>query len=187
MIKSALQSSLTNDVKYNSMSVGNLPSSEYLITSTIVGATPVSNVEFDVTSLGSQFKHLVIVYASLSTVDTWLAVRLNGDATAANYRSHRLMGESGSVTSSALNGTTNGMQLFGLTGSSSVPGSGVIDILDAFSTNKNKTLRSLTRGPNTIALTSGLYISTNILTTVRIINDGGNFAQHSRFSLYGVV
>jgi hypothetical protein len=152
----------------------------------IVPATPQASVEF--TNLGtnysSTYQHLQIRMATFSSVDTWFRVQLNGATT--NYYSHRLVGESGAVTSAASASSSTGMQLIGLTGSSSVPGSSIIDILDPFETSKNTTIRCLTRGPNTIALTSGLWNDTSSLTSIKLNNDGGNFNQYTRVSLYGM-
>jgi hypothetical protein len=133
---------------------------------------------------GTTYQHLQLRVVTLSTVDTWFRVQLNGATT--NYYSHRLVGESGSVSSAASASTTTGMNLIGLTGTSSVPGRAVIDLLDPFETSKNKVIRTFTGGPNTVALVSGLWADTSALTSIKLNNDGGNFAQYSRFSLYGI-
>lgn len=155
-----------------------------LIETITVGSTPVSSVTFNVGSYNTTYEHLQIRYASLSSLDTWLNIRVNGATT--NYYSHRLQGESGSVTSGASGSTSIGMQLMGLTGTSVVPGRGVFDILDPFNSNKNTVVRGLTGGPNTVALTSGMWNNTASVTSLELVNGGGNFTQFSRFSIYGI-
>jgi hypothetical protein len=67
---------------------------------------------------------------------------------------------------------------------------GIMDILDAFSTTKFKTVRSLSGqvgNDNALSLQSGLYRSTNAATSVTVLNwDGANLAANSRFSIYGI-
>jgi hypothetical protein len=133
---------------------------------------------------GSTYKHLQLRIVTLSTVDTWFRVQINNATT--NYYSHRLLAESGSVSSAASASTTTGMNLVGLTGTSSIPGRSVLDILDPFVTTKNTTIRNFTGGPNTVGLVSGLWNDTAAVTSIKLNNDGGNFAQFSRVSLYGI-
>jgi hypothetical protein len=133
---------------------------------------------------GSTYQHLQIRMATLSNSDDWFKLQVNGDT--ANYYSHKLLGESGVVSSSALSSTTTGMNDIGLAGSSSVPGRAVIDLLDPFETTKNKVIRSLTGGPNSIALVSGLWGSTAAVTSLKINHKSGSFTSGSRFSLYGI-
>jgi hypothetical protein len=73
--------------------------------------------------------------------------------------------------------------------------SGVTTILDPFVTTKNKTVMSLsgvhTGGTslgvdNNIKLSSGLFMSTNAITSIQLKADASSFVQFSRFSLYGV-
>lgn len=145
-----------------------------------------ASVEF--TSLnatyGSIYKHLQIRMVTLSNLDDWFRLQVNGATT--NFYSHKLLGESGSVTSSALASTTSGMNDIGLAGSSSIPGRAVIDILDPFITNKNTVIRSFTGGPNSVALVSGLWNDTAAVTSLKLNHKSSTFAQYSRFSLYGI-
>jgi hypothetical protein len=66
----------------------------------------------------------------------------------------------------------------------------VVDILDYSSTNKFKTARSISgvdySGSGYVALVSGLYRSTNAITTYNIISAGGTFSVGSTFTLYGI-
>jgi hypothetical protein len=194
MIKSALQSSLTNDVKYSSMSAGAVPSSEYLISTTILSQT-TPNVTFDVSGLGSQFRHLKLVYSARTdrsgigtTAD--LRIRFNGD-TGSNYNAHVLGGDGSSVVSSYYSSTTiNYIGVWWIEGPLSAAnsfGAGSVDILDAFNTNKNTTVRSLAGNSGRVAMTSGAWTNTAALTSIELApNTSGSFVQYSRLSLYGV-
>jgi hypothetical protein len=67
---------------------------------------------------------------------------------------------------------------------------GVIDILDAYSTTKNKTMRIFcghaVSGANAIELVSGAFYNTAALASTEIYALTGNLLAGSRFSLYGV-
>ena len=188
MIKSASRSSITNDQKYRSMLAGTVPSSEYLITSTLLDANTPS-VTFDVSSFAGVYKHLQIAYTAKQTNSGSVGIygRFNGD-TAANYSWHYLAGNGSAVSSSALTSTTSMLvgSAFG-TSTANAFGAGVIDILDAFSTTKNKTVRSLEgRATEWIALESSSWRNTASLTSITLFPDVYSFVAGSRFSLYGL-
>jgi hypothetical protein len=70
-------------------------------------------------------------------------------------------------------------------------GAGVIDILDPFSTTKNKTLRGLggitSSEATNIALRSGSWASTSAVTSITCLPfSADNWVAGSRFSLYGI-
>ena len=197
MIKSALQSSLTNDIKYRSMSAGAVPSSEYLISSTVVGATAVPNVEFS--NLGDYhgtYRHLKLVYTARNSsggVDG-LRVRLNGVTASSSYKWHGLRAQNGSIASypSSADGS---MEVGATPNASDTAGAyvaGEIDILDFAHASKNTTIRTLagnySANINFIRLHSGLFISTAPVTSITLFGlNGTSFVEGSRFSLYGVV
>jgi hypothetical protein len=69
-------------------------------------------------------------------------------------------------------------------------GFSVIDLLDPYSTTKNKTLRTLggitDAAQNRIDMHSALWINTASLTSWQLFPELGNFVTGSRFSLYGI-
>lgn len=158
---------------------------------TQVLASSAASVTF--TGLGSytDYKHLQIRMASrsdrASTVSD-LLLNLNSD-TGSNYAWHVLSGNGSAVITGAVANTT--YMRFGTTsGSSEVSGNfdgTFFDILDFSNTNKNTTIRSLSgkTGNSSIWLGSGLYNSTNAITSLEITNQA-NFIAGSRFSIYGV-
>lgn len=148
-----------------------------------------SIVEFTnlATKYASTYQHLQVRIVALSGQENWATIRLNADSTAGNYRSHALSGNGSTVSSAAYNGTSNGADIQIIAGGT-VPSPSIVDILDPFEA-KNKTIRSMTAinsSGSTIALTSGLYISTSQLTEIRFRHSSSNFSIGSRFSLYGV-
>jgi hypothetical protein len=191
MIKTAAQSSLLNDTRYTSMSAGAVPSTEYLIESRVLD-TAVSSVTFsDLAQYAGVYKHLQLVACARSTradVDSAIGVQFNG--VTSGYFWHELQGNGSAVASSALTSQTS-MRMGFTTGNSSAAnafGATVLDVLDPYSTTKNKTFRALTGGTNLnrIRLTSGSLALTNSLTEIKLLDLFANFAIGSRFSLYGV-
>jgi hypothetical protein len=186
MIKSALQSSLTNDIKYDSMSVGNLPSNEYLISTTVLSGTS-TEVVFDVSGLGSQFRHLKLVSVVRGAGTDGINLQFNGD-TGANYAAHVLFGNGSQVLSAAApNISFMGLGLMGVT--ANIFGVSETDILDPFHTNKNTTIRVLVgqlESSPFVQLRSGFWNNTAAVTSLRVYPNSGSFQINSRFSLYGV-
>jgi hypothetical protein len=112
----------------------------------------------------------------------------NGD-TGNNYAFHRLLGDAGSVQSTASTG-----QAFiwtpASTTTANIFSAGIVDFLDYTSSSKNTTLRILggrAEGTGQIALHSGLWLNTAALTSFKV-NSGSTtqFITGSRFSLYGI-
>lgn len=195
MIKSASRSSITNDQKYRSMLADAVPSSEYLISSTVLD-TNTPSVTFDVSSFAGVYKHLQIVIAARTDralhVDSAM-IQFNGD-TGGNYRAHYLLG-TGSAVASGDDGSgvvrVYAARVTGATAGTSVFGTGICDILDPYSSTKNTTTRALagyTSGSGSeVYLFSGLWMNTAAINSIRIFpNIGSNFVAGSRFSLYGV-
>jgi len=185
LIKSALHSSLVEDIKFNSMSAGVVPSSEYLISTTVL-TTATPSVTFDVSSFAGVYKHLQIVYAARSSVpQTGIFSRLNS---LSSYSAHYVLGSGSSVVSGGF--TSQSRAQIGLvTGTDATAnhyGAGVIDLLEPFSTTKNKTTRGLSASNFAVILMSSLSMSTDAVNTWELTPDSGNFLAGSRFSLYGV-
>ena len=203
MIKSASRSSLVEDVKYNSMSAGVVPSSEYLIESRVLD-TAVTQVTFNnLDQFAGIYKHLqVVISARSDRADAGtdnLRVFINSNTTNTSYASHVLVGTGSTVNSGADIGDTLFTNIIGATTAALGPANAfyanIIDILDAFSTTKNKTLRSLSgnEAPDAggraraIELRSLLFMSTNAISSLQFDQRfGSNFVAGSRFSIYGV-
>lgn len=165
-----------------------------LISTTILGSSATS-VTFDVTGLGATYKHLQLRVAARTDrsayVDT-ANIQFNND-TGSVYTRHYLGGNGSSAFSGADTSQTSmlGVRITGATAGTSVFGSGVVDLLDVFSSTKYKTIRSFsgytTGSGSEIYLFSGLWTSTSAATSVKLLpNIGTNFVSGSRFSIYGI-
>lgn len=168
-------------------------SNSFELISTTLISTNTASVTLDVTGLGSIYKHLQIRMTGRSTsaTDDSLKMQFNGD-TGNNYTFHQLLGNGSSVSSGAAT-NVDAMYLLTNTGTnaaSNIFGSGVLDILDAFSSTKNTTGRGLT-GFNTAAgssiiLRSSVWLNTAAITSILLAASGGSFVAGTRLSLYGV-
>lgn len=157
----------------------------------LISTTVLSTAQTSVTisSIPSGYKHLQVrtmIYNDNS--NGLVRMRVNGDTTAANYRSHRLYGNGTSVQSTDYTGNPF-MYVADLSATASTFAPGIIDILDYGVTTKNKTVRSLTGfyGAGDVSMYSGLWMSTAAVTSLTFL-DNANYQINagSRFSLYGI-
>ena len=163
-----------------------------LISSTILGGTAASVTFSSLGDYSSTYNHLQLRYTAQTVGDattlTAITFRLNSD-TGENYTIHSLKGQGSSVTS------TSEVEITAIVLNDSLPrtsqtskfGAGVIDFLEAFSTTKNKTIRTLygaeVTGEKTIALHSAVWLDTDSITSIEL---SSTFGAGSRFSLYGI-
>jgi hypothetical protein len=152
-----------------------------------------SQVIFD--NIPANYTHLQVrIVARSASTGGSMRMDFNSDSTGTNYSRHLLMGDGSSTSSTGAFGdsVTAAVGDFPVTSSTSNIFSGyVIDILDAFKTNKTKVLRSLSghdlNGSGMIQLRSSLWNSQNAITKIRIYEGAGsNFAANSHFALYGI-
>jgi hypothetical protein len=114
-------------------------------------------------------------------------LRFNSDS-GNNYAWHNMYGSGSAVFTE--NGTSgNRIQLI-YTDSATYVSAGVVDILDYGSTSKNKTVRRFTgrdfNGSGYIDIGSGLWMSTNAVTSLSVTAATNSFGQYSTAALYGV-
>jgi hypothetical protein len=167
------------------------PSGDYELIATEILGTATSSVTFSsLATYASTYKHLQI-RATVRTDRAGAAdggiIRFNGDS-GANYAHHVLAGSGSSVSSFANASATEMVSLGGVgnTATANAFSAAVVDILDAYSTTKNKTVRSL-HGVTSINLGSGVRLNTASLTSIELRPQlGTNFLASSRFSIYGV-
>jgi hypothetical protein len=165
-----------------------------LLTNTVLGSN-ASSVTFSSLNTYSDYKHLQLRLvgrqSSTGTGTGSLLVNFNG-VTTSSYARHYLRGN-GSVTASSASTSQTRIELnnsFPANGNTAnIFGAVVIDILDFSSTAKNKTIRALngsTATSNFIYLQSGLFNSTNAITSIELTPESTGFLAGSRFSLYGI-
>jgi hypothetical protein len=163
-----------------------------LIASEILTTNEASITFSNLGDYSATYKHLQVRATARGTnaaAGIVLRMILNGD-TANNYSQHGLQGDGSAVTSFA---NANQPFLFAsaitAAGATANSFSGmVIDLLDAYSTTKNTTMRSLSGSTafNRILLFSSAYLNTASITTIRFECSGDSIATGSRFSLYGI-
>jgi hypothetical protein len=171
-----------------------------LIESAILTDSQESVTFSNLGTYSSTYKHLQIravvksAFTTQNLVNT--ALRINGDFGASDYSYHRLSGNGSTVSSQA---NYNNQERI-IVGSIVASGSGttsnqfgatVIDILDAYSTTKNTTIRSFsgaTTASSRVDLNSGVRLSTAAVSSLTMfsINVANELATGSRFSLYGI-
>jgi hypothetical protein len=170
-----------------------------LIASEILTASQASITFSNLGDYSSTYKHLQIRFVG-RTVRTDLgresvSLRFNGVSTT-SYRNHELIG-TGSAVQSAASAGANRCAVASVStnlDASNIFGLSVIDILDAYSSTKNKTVRSLAgrigssavAAPVSILFFSSLFDSTASTTSLELFGDVSNFVAGSRFSLYGI-
>ena len=165
--------------------------------STINVSTSVSSVTFS--SIPSTYKHLQIRAMSRANTagerNNLFYLTYNGD-TAANYSWHALDGNGASIY-----GEGAGSQSIARTGQSTAAaalsgnmGVAIIDILDYASTDKYKTLKSLTgfdnNGAGELYFNSTNWRSLSAVTSITLNafqgNGASSFVSPSQFALYGI-
>lgn len=145
------------------------------------------------TKYAATYQHLQVRFVARSTsgnlqISGWL--RFNGD-TGNNYAYHFLYADGSAVYSNFPASSTNIIDLGAFVTaaqSANIFSSAVIDILDPFETTKNKTTRTLlgSTGFNRMFLSSGLWLNTGQITSLRLVGNTGDWAQGTRVSLYGI-
>jgi hypothetical protein len=176
------------------MSAGTVPSNEYLIETVLLGSNTSSITFSSLAQYAGTYRHMKIAYTARGsnsfTTSFQMVVRFNGVATS-SYAHHGL--NNGGVTTLVSTGASSATGISGgyYAGSNVTAntfGAGVMEILDAFSTNKTKTLRAFSGQPNNqFGFTSGLWNDTTPISSIVLSEaSGGSFITGSRFSLYGV-
>jgi hypothetical protein len=169
--------------------------SDYELIETQILVSAAASVTFSgLATYANTYKHLQ-VRATLRTTRAATSevfiMRFNSD-TGTNYSWH-LLEANGSTVISAAGTTQDYMRAalgVGANGTANGFGAAVIDILDVFSTTKNKTIRSLSgqaTNTNFVDLFSGSWRNTNAVTSVTLAPlSTTDFATNCRFSLYGI-
>jgi hypothetical protein len=167
-------------------------SSDYeLIETYLLGTTQSSVVFSSLGTYSSTYEHLQIRVTARSNradLDSPFGIQFNGNTS--GYFWKEFQGTGSAVNLTGLTSQSS-MRLGIATGATSTAnnfGAAVIDILDPYSTTKNKTFRAFTgqTNLNRIKLNSGSLSSTGSLTSITVLDQFGSFVSGSRFSLYGL-
>lgn len=156
---------------------------------TFILSSAQASVEF--TNIPQTYTHLQIRGFGISGTTPRIYIQYNSD-TSSNYTYHFVQGSGNSSSASSTSGsnqTENWLFVNGFIGANN-PAPFIVDVLDYKNANKFKTIRSLEGNDNNsagyIALASGLWRSTNAITSIKIYVSTGTFSANSTFSLYGV-
>jgi hypothetical protein len=137
----------------------------------------------------STYKHLQIRISAKTNRSAGaddLTIRFNGDS-AANYSTHVLMGF-GSMLSYGYGGGSMFIPAAAARSTSGWSTGAVMDVLDAYSTTKNKVFRALSgEGSGAVGLSSGSWYNTAALTSIQFLPVyASSIVAGSRFSVYGI-
>lgn len=159
---------------------------ESIATST-VGAGGSPYVTFS--SIPQTYTHLQIRAFHQSTASAESYMQFNAD-TAANYKIHYMYGAGSGTPVSGVGSATNNASFNYSGGTGSIFGASVTDILDYTNTSKYKVTRSIggydANGSGLEIMYSSLWMNTAAITSIKLYQASGNFAQYSHFALYGV-
>ena len=161
-----------------------------LISTTILGTTAASITFSSLSTYASDYKHLQVRYVARDSGSGAgvrnLVFTFNSDTT--SYYSHYLFGDGSTVSSGAIATSTTGYPgIYYGGGVANIFGAGIIDILDAYNTSKNTTIRGFSGiGNNGVAINSSVYIDTQAVGSMTITNTGTALDTGSRFSIYGI-
>ena len=176
-------------------SSGGVDSDYELIETQVLGSSQATITFSSLGTYSSTYKHLQIRAVARSTRSSTnpdiLGIRFNADS-GSNYSYHQLYGTGSSVVSDAFANQTSilAIRSTGASVAANVFDVNVVDILDAYSTTKNKTTRSFQGGigaTNLVLLTSGAWYNTSSITSIDLISaTSSQNVAGSRFSLYGI-
>jgi hypothetical protein len=185
-----------------SMLVGNSPYSPPAFESiaTLNASSGTSFVTF--TSIPQTYKHLQLrgiakdIYVDGAGENTTITMRLNDNSTSI-YLGHYLYGQGASALAGGSSSANTSLdRLLSSTFGGSITnmyGAGIVDFPDYASTTKNKTMYSNTGGnintsdsKSNIWFSSGVFLSTDAITQIRIFAPVSGFALGTTFALYGI-
>jgi len=171
---------------------GAVPGAYELISTTILESAASSVTFSNLGDYSSTYKHLQIRSVGKTTVPgdgaENLVLRFNGDS-GSNYARHFLQTFGSTPSSGAATGSTYVQGGILATNAISAFGVNVCDVLDAYSTTKNKTTRVLYGFAGAlffVGLGSGLWLNTASLTSMTLSSTLGNLNVGTRISLYGI-
>lgn len=190
-VRSLKNSTIGNFANYSSSMNAGYSFQDYeLIESVFVASTTASVTFNNLNQYSTEYKHLQIRAVGRSTHTaniTALRVAFNGIG-GTSYSIHGIY-SNGAIGSY---GFTNQPSAYCglLTGANATAGNfaaSVVDVLDAFSNIKNKTIRTLLgSAPHEVSLHSAAFLNTAEISSMSLTSDAGSIAAGSRFSIYGI-
>jgi hypothetical protein len=174
---------------FSAAGAGGVVAGDYELISTTTLGTATSSITFsNLGDYSSTYKHLQVRLVAQSTqagTGSNGQIAIIGLNALSMTKNHYLYGN-GSSVSSGVGGANGFLVNLVRSGSTNVFSASVVDILDAYSTTKNKTVRWLGGYSSEIALASNLWENTSSITSIAISTSADNFSIGSRFSIYGL-
>jgi hypothetical protein len=167
-------------------SAGSQLSGTYELIETHILGSAASSITFSgLSAYASTYKHLQIRLAVRASDNSSASLRARFNESISGYNVHYLYGNGTSVLSASFTAldiiaTINTQTT---TGAFSVL---VMDVLDAYSTTKNKVTRHFSGAASEVGLGSNLWQNTAAVSSMEWFIPGKNLAIGSRFSLYGI-
>ena len=164
---------------------------DHFITEAVV-TSAVPSVTFDVSYLAALgYKHLQFrcLAQNSTSVSDQVDMRFNGDSTS-NYSYHGLYGTGASQGSESSVPRTAAASICGMRSSADTYcfEASIVDLVDVFSSNKNKTIRAFRGGTgasgNTVQIISNAWYSQSPVTSITLLGRANNIGVGSRFALY---
>jgi hypothetical protein len=160
-----------------------------LISTTIMSSTATS---VTIGSIPSTYKHLQVRFVAFGENGWPMIMKVNGSGSSI-YSDHYLAGGGASVASGTISGASaTQVYVFGrwaaFNGGTTIPVTGIIDILDYANTNKYKTINALSGTNNSsseIGLYSAFWQSNTAINSITLTPIGNMYAP-TRVSVYGV-
>ena len=156
------------------------------IATVTVGSGGTTAIEF--TGISNTYKQLQLRgIMRMSSNGDGPTMRFNSDTTGSNYRMHYLQGNGTAASAGTI--ANDFYSPITMPNGASIFGGFVIDILDANSTSKNKTVRTLegfdANGSGYVTFTSGLWMnSSTAISSIKMT--GTTIQQYSQVALYGI-
>ena len=190
--RSLVRSGLVNFAETRSMLVGNsiyLPTSFDLLETRVLESDTSSITFSSLEAYAADYKHLQIRTSTRGTTaaaSVSIDLVINND-NGANYSFSLIEGTTPSGSIYRESGSTFFLApTAAASTASNIFGSTVTDILDAFSTSKNKTIKTLGGWSGSAQIVTGHRRSLESTSSIQIKARTGNFVAGSRFSIYGV-
>ena len=188
---------MSSRTRYWSMLAGNTtwvpytPTGSFDSIATQTAAGGESSLSF--TSIPSTYTHLQLRMSNIKfSADQDIKVTFNSVG-GTSYIEHQLYGNGSSASAWASSSQGYIDILYTLVNdadTNTIPSAAIMDILDYANTNKYKTTRTLWggdyNGKGKVCLQSGLFMSTNAISTITVQPFSTNFTAGCTFNLYGV-
>lgn len=166
----------------------------------IASVTPTSGTSVIFSNIPQTYTHLqlrsVVRTSAVQTSWTTIALYINGNESAVNYRYSYLegTGNNANVTGSYGDGGFVASGAYYTGSPSDYFGVGIVDFMDYVNTGKLKTLRSFWGANNGTSTTSNnilrqesyAFNSTSAITQIELRSPNGSFVSGTTFSLYGI-